>query len=145
MVTKKLVYTYLTKYAETNQELSILCVNTIQRDCEDTSPQVRGLAIRTLSSLCIRVRSLCEYVTPLVTKLLKDPSTYVRKHAVFAASKVFRATEGQASVLVGLVRKLYRDHDAQVAMNALAALQEMIGREGIRSLGLIARTSSSTT
>ncbi len=46
-----MVYLYLGNYAESNPELSLLAVNTLQKDASDTNPMVRGLALRYLCSL----------------------------------------------------------------------------------------------
>jgi AP-4 complex subunit beta-1 len=43
LVQKKLVYQYLCHYATANQELSLLAVNTLQKDCRDSSPMVNTL------------------------------------------------------------------------------------------------------
>lgn len=51
MVQKKLVYLFLCTYAETNTELALLAINTLQKDCRDENPVVRGLALRALCSL----------------------------------------------------------------------------------------------
>jgi AP-4 complex subunit beta-1 len=55
LVRKKLVYLYICNYAESHSELSLLAVNTLQKDCNDQDPTIRGLALRSMCSLrCIR-------------------------------------------------------------------------------------------
>lgn len=51
LVLKKMVYLYLSTYAEQKQELALLTINTLQKDCRDDDPMVRGLALRSLCSL----------------------------------------------------------------------------------------------
>ena len=51
LVQKKLVYLYLTTYAKSNPEVALLTVNTLQKDCKDRNPMVRGLALRSMFSL----------------------------------------------------------------------------------------------
>ena len=51
LVQKKLVYLYLGNYAESNSEVALLTVNTLQKDCQDRNPVVRGLALRSMCSL----------------------------------------------------------------------------------------------
>ena len=51
MVQKKLVYLYLCNYAESHSELTLLAVNTLQKNCRDPNPIVRGLALRSMCSL----------------------------------------------------------------------------------------------
>lgn len=57
---KKLVYLYLATYAETHPDLSLLAINTLQKDVTDTNPMIRGLAIRHLCSL--RLPNFLEYM-----------------------------------------------------------------------------------
>jgi len=58
MVQKKLVYLFLCTYAETNTELALLAINTLQKDCRDENPVVRGLALRALCSLRYKQESI---------------------------------------------------------------------------------------
>lgn len=46
---KKLVYIYLIHHAEQEPDLALLSINTIQKSLSDTNPQVRALALRTMS------------------------------------------------------------------------------------------------
>ncbi|CAE7184522.1 BETAA-AD, partial [Symbiodinium pilosum] len=48
LVQKKMVYLYLVNYAESNSDLAILAINTLQKDCRDDDPMIRGLALRSL-------------------------------------------------------------------------------------------------
>lgn len=130
LVQKKLVYQYLCHYATSNQELSLLAVNTLLKDCRDSSPMVRGLALRSLCSL--RLPSLIEYLLPQIQAGLLDTQAYVRKTAVMGCLKLFcispktiRGTE--------IIDKLYdmlRDRDAQVVANVVNVLNEILRDEG---------------
>jgi len=51
IVMKKMIYLYLTNYAEQNQELAILAINTFLMDMKGTNNKIRGLALRSLCSL----------------------------------------------------------------------------------------------
>ena len=51
LVQKKMVYLYLCTYAEKKPDVALLAVNTLQRDCRDDDPMIRGLALRSLCSL----------------------------------------------------------------------------------------------
>jgi AP-4 complex subunit beta-1 len=53
---------------------------------DNEDPMVRGLALRSLSSL--RLESIIEYVEVPLKKSLTDLSAYVRKTAVMAILKV---------------------------------------------------------
>ena len=51
VVTKKMVYLYLINYAQQNQELAILAINTFLMDLKQSNHKIRGLALRSLCSL----------------------------------------------------------------------------------------------
>lgn len=51
LVQKKLIYLYLCNYAESHSELTLLTVNTLQKDCRDGNPMIRGLALRAMCNL----------------------------------------------------------------------------------------------
>ena len=53
MATKKMLYHYITYYAQAKSDLALLTVNTLQKDCRDDDPVTRGLAIRSLSLIHI--------------------------------------------------------------------------------------------
>ena len=57
---KKLVYLYLCNYAESHSELTLLTVNTLQKDCRDGNPMIRGLALRAMCNLrCVSALLPC--------------------------------------------------------------------------------------
>lgn len=60
MATKKMLYHYITYYAQAKADLALLTVNTLQKDGRDENPVIRGLAIRSMASL--RVPDLVEYL-----------------------------------------------------------------------------------
>ena len=74
IVLKKIGYLYIGRYAETQPELALLAVNTLRKDTMDSDPMIRGLALRTLSSL--RVANLTEYLKDPISKCLVDASPY---------------------------------------------------------------------
>lgn len=63
IIVKKMCYLYLSTYAKSNEELATLCINTMTKDFQDSDPMVRGLALRSLSSL--RLESTIEYLLPV--------------------------------------------------------------------------------
>ena len=129
-VVKKMVYLYITTYATSNPELSLLAINTLQKDCRDEDPVTRGLALRSFTSL--RLESTKEYLPAVITAGLKDMSPYVRKTAVIACIKLQRLAP-EALVQGDTVNTLYnmlRDRDAQVVSNCICALNEILQHEG---------------
>ncbi len=83
---KKLVYHFLTHYAETNQDLALLCVNTFQKDLANRSQRIRASALRALSS--IKIMNVIPLVIIALRTAVKDSSAYVRKAAASAIPKV---------------------------------------------------------
>ncbi|KAH3756931.1 AP-4 complex subunit beta-1 [Pelomyxa schiedti] len=127
---KKLVYLYLCHNAETQPDVSLLCVNTLQRDATDSNPIVRGLALRSIASL--RVPNIVEYVFPLIAAGLGDTNAYVRKTAAIAAVKFYKTAP---DIFIGsdMTDKLYqllRDSDPVVVVNAINALNEVLRDSG---------------
>ncbi|XP_026193608.1 AP-4 complex subunit beta-1 [Cyclospora cayetanensis] len=140
---KKMIYLYLTNYADTNPSLSILAVNAFQKDCGDVDPRLRGLAIRSLCSL--RVPEMIEYIEPALQRGLSDPHPYVRRVCVMGLVKLWRLLgskkeeeEGvgeetslysHSGIAAALHKALY-DTDPQVAVNAIHALNEVNAEKG---------------
>ena len=71
-VVKKMVYLYIGTYAPSNPELSLLAINTLQKDCRDEDPMTRGLALRSFTSL--RLPNIVEYLPQVITAGLQDQS-----------------------------------------------------------------------
>jgi AP-4 complex subunit beta-1 len=130
LVQKKMVYFYLCANSEGNSDLAILAINTLQKDCRDESPLVRGLALRSLASF--RLPQIAEYLVPTLKECLADRAPYVRKTAILATLKLFRVAP-DAFRTMGLTDKMYgmlRDNDGVVSTNALAVLSEVLEHEG---------------
>ncbi|KAI5930312.1 AP-2 complex subunit beta [Manis javanica] len=83
---KKLVYLYLMNYAKSQPDMAIMAVNSFVKDCEDPSPLIRALAVRTMG--CIRVDKITEYLCEPLRKCLKDEDPYVRKTAAVCMAKL---------------------------------------------------------
>jgi len=130
LVQKKMVYLYLVNYAESNSELAILAVNTLQKDCRDDDPMIRGLALRSLCSLSLL--NMVEYLQPAVQRALEDVNGYVRKTAVIGVVKVFHISQCAVldSDLLPTLTRLIHDSDAHVVANAIASLDEVLSDEG---------------
>ncbi|XP_072034010.1 AP-4 complex subunit beta-1-like [Amphiura filiformis] len=130
IVQKKLVYLYMSNYSATKPDLAVLTVNTLCKDCQDSNPMIRGLALKTLCSL--RLSGLVEYIEkPLLTGL-KDYSAYVRRAAVLGCVKIHQMNP-QFIANHGLIDQLYdmlRDSDVIVVTNCLGALEELLADKG---------------
>jgi AP-4 complex subunit beta-1 len=130
LVRKKLVYLYICNYAESHSELSLLAVNTLQKDCNDQDPTIRGLALRSMCSL--RLVNLVEYIQRPLVAGLDDRSSYVRKTAVIGCVKMHHLAPAVVREL-GIVNKLYlmlQDKDPQVVCNCVVSLNEILASRG---------------
>ena len=121
-VQKKMVYLYLTTYAEENADLAILAVNTLQKDTRDVDPSVRGLALRSLCSL--QLPNMVEYLEPAVQTGLSDPSGYVRKTAVLGVLKLSALLPNMDAFTERIQAMLLTDPDVSVVSNCISVLAE---------------------
>uniref|UniRef100_A0A3Q0T0X8 Adaptor related protein complex 3 subunit beta 2 n=1 Tax=Amphilophus citrinellus TaxID=61819 RepID=A0A3Q0T0X8_AMPCI len=74
---KKLVYVYLVRYAEEQQDLALLSISTFQRGLKDPNQLIRASALRVLSS--IRVTIIVPIMMLAIKEAASDMSPYVRK------------------------------------------------------------------
>lgn len=122
---KKLVYLYLMNYAKSQPDMAIMAVNTFVKDCDDTNPLIRALAVRTMG--CIRVDKITEYLCEPLRKCLKDEDPYVRKTAAVCVAKLFdiNATLVEDQGFLDALKDLLSDSNPMVVANAVAALSEI--------------------
>ena len=130
LVVKKMVYHYLSNYAHEKPEMGLMCINTLQRDCVNEDPMVRGLALRSLCSL--RLPSVLEYIEEPLRKSLTDGSPYVRKTGVIGILKVFHLDKDliTSGDWLDVLYDMLRDVDGSVVTNIIFALDEMMLEEG---------------
>ncbi len=82
---RKLVYIVILQYAQhsaDSEDLTLLSVNSFQRDSMDSSPLIRGMAIRVLTGL--RSQMVASIVELTVKRATRDSSAYVRKVTALA-------------------------------------------------------------
>nr|XP_029720742.1 AP-1 complex subunit beta-1-like isoform X1 [Aedes albopictus] len=131
---KKLVYLYLMNYAKSQPDMAIMAVNTfvkdlphsqLVKDCEDTNPLIRALAVRTMG--CIRVDKITEYLCEPLRKCLKDEDPYVRKTAAVCVAKLYDISSSMVEDqgFLDQLKDLLSDSNPMVVANAVAALSEI--------------------
>eukprot|EP00592_Proboscia_alata_P005397 CAMPEP_0194372510 /NCGR_PEP_ID=MMETSP0174-20130528/20900_1 /TAXON_ID=216777 /ORGANISM="Proboscia alata, Strain PI-D3" /LENGTH=790 /DNA_ID=CAMNT_0039151105 /DNA_START=134 /DNA_END=2502 /DNA_ORIENTATION=+ len=130
LVIKKMVYLYMSNYASSNPELAQMCTNTLQKDCGNEDPMVRGLALRALCSL--NLPEMVEYIGEPLRKSLTDPHAYVRKTGVMAVLKLYHLDHDCfiKCDFVDIVYDMLRDGDANVVSNCILVLNEIMAVEG---------------
>ncbi|KAI1348151.1 ARM repeat-containing protein [Xylaria sp. FL0043] len=120
---KKLVYIYLIHHAEQEPDLALLSINTIQKSLSDTNPQVRALALRTMSG--IRVPVISQIVSLAIKKGAGDMSPHVRKAAALAIPKCYRLEPNTLPQLLEYLAALLGDKQYFVAGAAVSAYMEI--------------------
>lgn len=120
---KKLVYVYLVRYAEEQQDLALLSISTFQRALKDPNQLIRASALRVLSSIRVPV------IVPIVMLAIKDSasdmSPYVRKTAAHAIPKLYSLDPDQKEELIHVIEKLLSDRTTLVVGSAVMAFEEV--------------------
>lgn len=120
---KKLVYVYLVRYAEEQQDLALLSISTFQRALKDPNQLIRASALRVLSS--IRVSMIVPIVMLAIRDAASDMSPYVRKTVAHAIPKLYSLDEEQKSDLIEVIEKLLSDKTTLVVGSAVMAFEEV--------------------
>lgn len=120
---KKLVYVYLVRYAEEQQDLALLSISTFQRALKDPNQLIRASALRVLSS--IRVSMIVPIVMLSIRDAASDMSPYVRKTVAHAIPKLYSLDEEQKGDLVEVIEKLLSDRTTLVVGSAVMAFEEV--------------------
>ncbi|XP_021104211.1 AP-3 complex subunit beta-1 isoform X1 [Heterocephalus glaber] len=120
---KKLVYVYLVRYAEEQQDLALLSISTFQRALKDPNQLIRASALRVLSS--IRVPIIVPIMMLAIKEASADLSPYVRKNAAHAIQKLYSLDPEQKEMLIEVIEKLLRDKSTLVAGSVVMAFEEV--------------------
>lgn len=120
---KKLVYIYLLHYAESEPDLALLSINAIQKSLTDQNPQVRAMALRTMSG--IRVPVISQIVSLAIKRGCGDMSPHVRKAAALAVPKCYRLDPGTFPQLLDYISALLGDKQYFVTGAAVSAFLEV--------------------
>lgn len=120
---KKLVYVYLVRYAEEQQDLALLSISTFQRALKDPNQLIRAGALRVLSS--IRVSMIVPIVMLAIRDSASDMSPYVRKTAAHAIPKLYGLDVEQKDELITVIEKLLSDRTTLVVGSAVMAFEEV--------------------
>ncbi|XP_074851552.1 AP-3 complex subunit beta-1 isoform X2 [Carettochelys insculpta] len=120
---KKLVYVYLMRYAEEQQDLALLSISTFQRALKDPNQLIRASALRVLSS--IRVPIIVPIMMLAIKEASADLSPYVRKNAAHAIQKLYSLDPEQKEMLIEVIEKLLKDRSTLVAGSVVMAFEEV--------------------
>lgn len=120
---RKLVYLYLVHHAESEPDLALLSINTIQKSLTDQNPQVRTMALRTMSG--IQVPVISQIVSLAIKRGCGDMSPHVRKAAALSIPKCYRLDPSTMPQLVGYLSTLLGDSQYFVTGPAVSAFLEL--------------------
>ncbi|KAG9266009.1 AP-3 complex subunit beta-1 isoform X2 [Astyanax mexicanus] len=120
---KKLVYVYLVRYAEEQQDLALLSISTFQRALKDPNQLIRASALRVLSS--IRVPIIVPIMMLAIKEAASDLSPYVRKTSAHAIQKLYSLDADQKEHLIEVIEKLLKDKSTLVAGSVVMAFEEV--------------------
>lgn len=123
---KKMVYNYLVHYADYNdncREMALLSINSFQKDMSASSPLIRGLALRVMTT--VRVPDIVQIQLLAAKKCANDSSPYVRKCAANALPKIYGFDHEQLDSLKQILEKLFKDSSTMVLGSAMVAFNEM--------------------
>eukprot|EP00924_Labyrinthula_sp_SR-Ha-C_P001869 maker-scaffold_30-snap-gene-1.7-mRNA-1 protein AED:0.18 eAED:0.18 QI:0/0.5/0.33/1/0.5/0.33/3/23/989 len=126
---KKLVYLYLMNHATTNQQLTLLSINSFLKDLNpNANPLIFSLSLRTLSSICLSLPDLVPYLIQPLNLALKDDDAYIRKTAATSVGKICSAgySSFEACSEAGIVDNLLNllnDKVSIVVSNALCSIK----------------------
>ncbi|XP_033634375.1 AP-3 complex subunit beta-2-like isoform X1 [Asterias rubens] len=120
---KKLVYVYLVRYAEEQQDLALLSISTFQKALKDPNQLIRASALRVLSS--IRVPMIVPIMMLAIKESVNDMSPYVRKTAAHAIPKLYSLDPEQKDQLIEVIEKLLADKTTLVAGSVVNAFEEV--------------------
>lgn len=120
---KKLVYIYLLHQAEAEPDLALLSINAIQKSLTDSNPQVRVMALRTMSG--IRVPVISQIVSLAIKRGVGDMSPHVRKAAALAIPKCYRLDPNTLPQLTGYLSTLLGDNQYFVVGPAVSAFLDV--------------------
>ena len=120
---KKLVYIFLLHYAESEPDLALLSINTIQKSLTDQSPQIRAMALRVMSG--IRVPVISQIVSLAIKRGIADMNPYVRKAAALAIPKCYRLDPSTLPQMLEYLSSLLGDKQYFVVGPAVVAFLEV--------------------
>ncbi|CRG93715.1 AP-3 complex subunit beta, putative [Plasmodium gallinaceum] len=114
---KKLIYNYLILYAEGNNDLTMLSVNSFKKDLNNNDYQIRSSALKAMS--CIKSIDMINILMESLKKLSKDKSPYVRKTCADVIPSIYNIDKDQFIFLRKILIDLINDREVSVVSSAI--------------------------
>ncbi|ETW19767.1 hypothetical protein PFFVO_01383 [Plasmodium falciparum Vietnam Oak-Knoll (FVO)] len=120
---KKLIYNYLILYAEGNEELTILTINSFKNDLNNNNYQIRASALKAMAS--IKSIDMINILMNSLKKLSKDKSPYVRKSCADVIPSIYNIDKDQFMFLRKILLDLINDQDVVVLSSAIMSFNSL--------------------
>ncbi|EUD68454.1 hypothetical protein C922_00850 [Plasmodium inui San Antonio 1] len=120
---KKLIYHYLSLYADRNGDLTMLTVNSFKKDIISMDFQIRAYALRAMCSC--RSLEMISVVMDSLKIMAKDRSPYVRKTAADVIPSIYNVDPDQLVFLRNILLDLIGDREVTVVSAAVASFCTM--------------------
>ncbi|GAW81888.1 AP-3 complex subunit beta [Plasmodium gonderi] len=116
---KKLIYNYLSLYADGNPDLTILTINSFKKDLNNNNYQIRAYALRSMCS--IRSLDMINVIIDSLKIMSKDKSPYVRKASADVIPSIYHIDPDQFVLLRNVLIELIGDTQITVVSAAVAS------------------------
>lgn len=118
---KKLIYLYLSHYADQEQDMALLPVATLQKSLKSPNPLMRSSALKVLTSMRLSILSAILMAT--LRNSVNDLSPYVRKTVAHSIMKIHRIEPDARADLIEYIERLFNDKNSMVLSSAVATFE----------------------
>lgn len=118
---RKLIYLYLTSFADQEPDLALLPVATLQKSLKSPNPLVRSSALKILTSMRLSILSAILMAT--LRNSVNDLSPYVRKTVAHSIIKIHRLEPELKEDLIEYIERLFNDKNSMVLSSAVASFE----------------------
>lgn len=118
---KKLIYLYLTNFADQEPDLALLPVATLQKSLKSPNPLIRSSALKVLTSM--RLNILSGILMATLRNSVNDLSPYVRKTVAHSIIKIYRLDPSLRGDLIEYIERLFNDKNSMVLSSAVATFE----------------------
>lgn len=118
---KKLIYLYLTNFADQEPDLALLPVATLQKSLKSPNPLIRSSALKVLTSMRLSILSAILMAT--LRNSVNDLSPYVRKTVAHSIIKIYRLEPDLRGDLIEYIERLLNDKNSMVLSSAVASFE----------------------
>lgn len=118
---RKLIYLYLTNFADQEPDLALLPVATLQKSLKSPNPLVRSSALKILTSM--RLNILSAVLLSTIRSSVNDLSPYVRKTTAHSITKIYRLDPESKEDLIEYIERLLNDKNSMVLSSAVSTFE----------------------